>query len=106
MMMVMMVLVVLLLMMMLGLQPPSSTSAAGGPSPLSSPPPPDSSRPRPQRTKFKQTVLHGLCERLHVANFGAEGAPLQLTLRPGPRGGAPRGAPLPLAGVGGGERPR
>eukprot|EP00668_Euglena_longa_P036039 GGOE01046301.1.p1 GENE.GGOE01046301.1~~GGOE01046301.1.p1 ORF type:complete len:383 (-),score=124.99 GGOE01046301.1:1696-2802(-) len=34
-----------------------------------------------QTLKFKQTVVHGLCERLHVSNYGIEGALLQRTLR-------------------------
>eukprot|EP00667_Euglena_gracilis_P000658 EG_transcript_658 len=34
-----------------------------------------------QTMKFKQTVVHGLCERLHVADHGVEGVALQRTLR-------------------------
>eukprot|EP00668_Euglena_longa_P042837 GGOE01056714.1.p1 GENE.GGOE01056714.1~~GGOE01056714.1.p1 ORF type:complete len:382 (-),score=123.15 GGOE01056714.1:812-1813(-) len=34
-----------------------------------------------QTTKFKEAVVHGLCERLHVANYGVEGPLLQRTLR-------------------------
>eukprot|EP00668_Euglena_longa_P041067 GGOE01054039.1.p1 GENE.GGOE01054039.1~~GGOE01054039.1.p1 ORF type:complete len:762 (+),score=260.62 GGOE01054039.1:119-2287(+) len=34
-----------------------------------------------QTTRFKETVLNGLCERLHVHNFGPEGDSLQRTLK-------------------------
>eukprot|EP00668_Euglena_longa_P037360 GGOE01048105.1.p1 GENE.GGOE01048105.1~~GGOE01048105.1.p1 ORF type:complete len:821 (-),score=222.74 GGOE01048105.1:1479-3941(-) len=34
-----------------------------------------------QTNKFKEAVLQGLCDRLHVTNFGVQGAQLQRTLK-------------------------